>query len=72
MATLSARTLISNVASLFCGRWGAITQQAERAGLRRIGKGGFYVGGHDVGDQDLSGESQQDEHSARREFVQSH
>jgi hypothetical protein len=35
MATLSARTLISNVASLFCGRWGAITEQAKQAGCSR-------------------------------------
>lgn len=35
MATLSARTLISNVASLFSGRWGAITEQAKQAGCSR-------------------------------------
>jgi hypothetical protein len=35
MATLSARTLISNVAALFSGRWGAVTEQAEKAGCSR-------------------------------------
>jgi hypothetical protein len=35
MATLSARTLISNVASLFSGRWGAITERAKEAGCSR-------------------------------------
>lgn len=35
MATLSARTLISNVASLFSGRWGAVTEQAQQAGCSR-------------------------------------
>jgi hypothetical protein len=35
MASLSARTLISNVAALFSPRWGAVTEQAERAGCSR-------------------------------------
>src|SRR5579871_2449726 len=35
MATLSARTLISNVAALFSGRRGAVTEQAKRAGCSR-------------------------------------
>ncbi len=35
MATVSARTLISNVASLLSGRWGAITEQAKQAGCSR-------------------------------------
>jgi hypothetical protein len=35
MATLSARTLISNVASLFSPRWGAVTEQARQAGCSR-------------------------------------
>src|ERR1700730_519550 len=35
MATLSARTLICNVASLFSSRWGAVTQQARQAGCSR-------------------------------------
>lgn len=35
MATLSARTLISNVASLFSDRWGAVTEQARKAGCSR-------------------------------------
>jgi hypothetical protein len=35
MATLSARTLISNVAALFSPRWGAVTEQAKRAGCSR-------------------------------------
>jgi hypothetical protein len=35
VATLSARTLISNVASLSSGRWGAISEQAKKAGCSR-------------------------------------
>jgi hypothetical protein len=35
MATLSARTLISNVAALFSPRWGAVTEQARQAGCSR-------------------------------------
>jgi hypothetical protein len=35
MATLSARTLISNVAALFSPRWGAVTEQAKEAGCSR-------------------------------------
>jgi hypothetical protein len=35
MATLSARTLISNVASLFSPRWGAVSEQAKQAGCSR-------------------------------------
>ena len=35
MATVSARTLISNVAALFSGRWGAVTEQANKAGCSR-------------------------------------
>src|ERR1700739_1256062 len=35
MATLSARTLISNVASLFSPRCGAVTDKARQAGCSR-------------------------------------
>jgi hypothetical protein len=35
MATLSARTLISNVAALFSDRWGAVTEPAKKAGCSR-------------------------------------
>jgi hypothetical protein len=35
MATLSARTLICNVAALFSERWGAVTEQANKAGCSR-------------------------------------
>jgi hypothetical protein len=35
MATLSARTLICNVAALLSRRWGAVTEQAKQAGCSR-------------------------------------